>query len=110
MSSIRGELVSETFGYDGGREVRVYVPPVPPEAVVYAGDGQLISQWGGPAACGTGSGVRAGSRLPRYSCSLSTSHVYPQTHVHRTNGGASTRDGGSGPPRETCNHRLHVIG
>jgi hypothetical protein len=25
----------------------VYVPPDPPEAVVYAGDGQLISQWGG---------------------------------------------------------------
>ena len=25
----------------------MYVPPDPPEAVVYAGDGQLISQWGG---------------------------------------------------------------
>jgi enterochelin esterase-like enzyme len=25
----------------------VYVPPHPPEAVVFAGDGQLISQWGG---------------------------------------------------------------
>jgi len=47
MSSIRGELVTETFGYDGGREVMVYVPPVRPEAVVFAGDGQLISQWGG---------------------------------------------------------------
>jgi len=47
LSSIAGELVSETLGYDGGREVRVYVPPVPPEAVVFAGDGQLISQWGG---------------------------------------------------------------
>jgi enterochelin esterase-like enzyme len=46
-SSIRGELVTETFGYDGGRQVMVYVPPVPPEAVVFAGDGQLISQWGG---------------------------------------------------------------
>jgi enterochelin esterase-like enzyme len=47
MSSIAGELVSETFGYDGGRQVTVYVPPGPPEAVVFAGDGQLISQWGG---------------------------------------------------------------
>jgi enterochelin esterase-like enzyme len=25
----------------------VYVPPDPPEAVVFAGDGELISQWGG---------------------------------------------------------------
>ena len=44
---IAGELVSETFAYDGGRRVTVYLPPDPPEAVVYAGDGQLISQWGG---------------------------------------------------------------
>jgi len=47
MSSIAGELVTETFEYDRGRPVTVYVPPVPPEVVVYAGDGQLISQWGG---------------------------------------------------------------
>jgi enterochelin esterase-like enzyme len=47
MSSIRGELVTETFGYDGGRPVTVYIPPDPPESVVFAGDGQLISQWGG---------------------------------------------------------------
>jgi enterochelin esterase-like enzyme len=42
-----GELVTETFEYDGGRQVTVYVPPDPPEAVVFASDGQLISQWGG---------------------------------------------------------------
>jgi enterochelin esterase-like enzyme len=47
MSSIAGELVTETFSYDGGRQVTVYVPPGPPEAVVFAGDGQLTSQWGG---------------------------------------------------------------
>jgi enterochelin esterase-like enzyme len=47
MSSIAGELVTETFGYDGGRQVTVYVPPGPPESVVFAGDGQLTSQWGG---------------------------------------------------------------
>lgn len=41
-----GELVTETFRYDGGRPVTVYVPPEPPEAIVFAGDGQLISQWG----------------------------------------------------------------
>ena len=47
MSSIAGQLVTETFGYDGGRQVTVYVPSGPPESVVFAGDGQLISQWGG---------------------------------------------------------------
>ena len=45
--SIRGELITETFEYEGGRKVTVYVPPEPAEAVVFAGDGQLISQWGG---------------------------------------------------------------
>ena len=44
---IAGELVTETFEYGGGREVTVYVPPDPPEALVFAGDGQLISPWGG---------------------------------------------------------------
>src|ERR1700683_3589906 len=47
MSSTAGELVTGTFGYDGGRKVTVYLPPDPPEAVVFAGDGQLIAQWGG---------------------------------------------------------------
>jgi hypothetical protein len=46
-SSIAGKLVTETLNYDGGRQVTVYVPPVPPEAIVFAGDGQLISQWAG---------------------------------------------------------------
>ncbi len=45
-SSTTGELVTETFKYDGGRQVTAYVPSIPPEAVVFAGDGQLISQWG----------------------------------------------------------------
>jgi enterochelin esterase-like enzyme len=47
MSSILGEFVTETFDYDGGRHVTVYVPPDPPEAVVFAGDGQVLAQWGG---------------------------------------------------------------
>src|SRR5580704_7089531 len=45
--TIAGELVTESLEYDGGRQVTVYVPPDPPEAVVFAGDGQMISQWGG---------------------------------------------------------------
>ena len=45
---IAGELVTETLlDYDGGRQVTAYVPPSAPEGVVFAGDGQLISQWGG---------------------------------------------------------------
>ncbi len=44
---IAGELVTETLDYDGGRQVTVYVPPNPPQAVVFAGDGQGISRWGG---------------------------------------------------------------
>lgn len=43
---LAGAIVTETLDYDGGRRVEVYVPPDPPEAVVYAGDGQLISRWG----------------------------------------------------------------
>lgn len=40
------ELVTETFDYDGGRQVTVYVPPDAPEAIVFAGDGQRIARWG----------------------------------------------------------------
>ncbi len=47
MSSIAGEFVTETFDYDGGRQVTVYVPPGQPDAVVFAGDGRMVSQWGG---------------------------------------------------------------
>lgn len=46
MTSTTGQLVTETLAYDGGRKVTAYVPPAPPRAVVFAGDGQLIAQWG----------------------------------------------------------------
>src|SRR4051812_6759737 len=41
-----GHLVTETLEYDGGRQVTAYVPPAPPEAIVFAGDGNLIPSWG----------------------------------------------------------------
>jgi enterochelin esterase-like enzyme len=41
----RGDVVVESFEYDHGRRVAVYVPADPPEAVVFAGDGQLLWQW-----------------------------------------------------------------
>lgn len=39
MSSIAGELVTETLDYDGGRHVTVYLPPDLAEAVVFVADG-----------------------------------------------------------------------
>ncbi|MCB1043635.1 MAG: esterase [Acidobacteria bacterium] len=41
-----GELIIETFSYDGGRQVTVYVPTRPVQAVIFCGDGQLIPHWG----------------------------------------------------------------
>jgi enterochelin esterase-like enzyme len=38
-SSVAGELVTEVLDFDGGRQVTVYVPPEPAEAVVFAADG-----------------------------------------------------------------------
>jgi len=52
MSSQAGELVTETLPYDGGRKVTAYVPAARPEAVVFAGDGQLIASWGGTLEAG----------------------------------------------------------
>ena len=46
MSSTAGELVTEVLEYDGGRQVTAYVPAAAPEAIVFAGDGQLITSWG----------------------------------------------------------------
>lgn len=34
-----GELVTDTLGYRGGRQITVYVPPDPRETVVFAADG-----------------------------------------------------------------------
>jgi pimeloyl-ACP methyl ester carboxylesterase len=46
MSSTAGELVTEVLEYDGGRQVTAYVPAAAPQAIVFAGDGQLIMSWG----------------------------------------------------------------
>ena len=44
--TIAGAFVTETFDYDGGRQVTVYIPPSVPEAIVFTGDGQRIALWG----------------------------------------------------------------
>lgn len=48
MPPIAGQFVTETFEYDGGRQVTAYVPPDPAEAVVFSGDGGWhVSRLGG---------------------------------------------------------------
>lgn len=46
MTAPGGELVTETFDYDGGRQVTAFVPREPAQAVVFAADGQLTAPWG----------------------------------------------------------------
>jgi hypothetical protein len=46
MPSTAGQFITETLEYDGGRQVTAYVPAAAAEAVVFAGDGQLIASWG----------------------------------------------------------------
>jgi pimeloyl-ACP methyl ester carboxylesterase len=43
---VLGDFITHRFEYDRGREVTVYVPAVPTEAIIFAGDGQRISKWG----------------------------------------------------------------
>lgn len=38
-------IITETFDFDGGRQVSVLVPSARPEALVFAGDGPLIASW-----------------------------------------------------------------
>jgi enterochelin esterase-like enzyme len=47
VGAVARAFITETFDYDDGRQVTVYLPPDPPEAVVFAGDGQVIAPWGG---------------------------------------------------------------
>ena len=44
--AVSWEFVTETFEYDSGWQVTVYVSPRPPKAIVCAGDGQRIAKWG----------------------------------------------------------------
>ena len=41
-----GEFVTETFPFDGGRDVTAWIPAHPAEAVVFAADGQRLAKWG----------------------------------------------------------------
>src|SRR6202161_3356742 len=113
MSSIMGELITETFGYDGGRPVTVYVPPDPPEAVVFAGDGQLISPWGGVLeAADVAPTMIVGShrlddetlRLQEYSPSFDPARfaAHEKYFVHDVRGWAKSRFGVQLPTERTA--------
>ena len=39
VTALQGSLVTEAFTFGPGRQVTAYVPPTPPDAVVYAADG-----------------------------------------------------------------------
>lgn len=45
MASLNGELVTETLDFDGGRQITVYLPPDPPDSIVFCGDGQSTPRW-----------------------------------------------------------------
>jgi enterochelin esterase-like enzyme len=45
VAGVSGEFITEAFDFDGGRQVTVYVPPDPPRAMVFAGDGQVLTPW-----------------------------------------------------------------
>jgi enterochelin esterase-like enzyme len=53
-AAVPGELVTETLDHDGGRGVTVFVPGGTVEAIVFAGDGQLLAPWGGDLVGATG--------------------------------------------------------
>lgn len=43
--ALTGTLAEETFDFDGGRRVGVYLPAQPPTGVVFAADGQAVPRW-----------------------------------------------------------------
>jgi enterochelin esterase-like enzyme len=54
LASMKGELVTEAFAYDGGRQVTVYRPAEKPQAIVFAADGQFLAPWGEDLAAAGG--------------------------------------------------------
>jgi enterochelin esterase-like enzyme len=107
-----GELLTHTLDYDGGRQVTVYLPPRPPEAVVFAGDGQLIAPWGAsleavdvpPTMIVGAHRVAADDELPRlreYSPAIDSERFEAHEHffVHTLGEWVSSRFGALPPER-----------
>jgi enterochelin esterase-like enzyme len=106
-------LVTETFAYDGGRQVSVYVPPHPPEAVVFAGDGALIAPWGASVGAAGGPstmivGVHRSAdetrRLHEYSPGFDPERfaAHEAFFVDAVRGWVRSRFGVSPPPARTA--------
>lgn len=109
---MRGELVTESFAFDEGRDVTVYVPPGSTEAVLYAGDGQLLSAWGadleaaaGPATMIVGVHRPADEeqRLHEYSpgCDLHRFSSHERFVVEEVHRWTQQRFGVALPPQRT---------
>jgi enterochelin esterase-like enzyme len=46
VSASPGRIITETLPFDGGRRVSVYLPSDSPTAIVFAGDGHSVAEWG----------------------------------------------------------------
>src|SRR6266566_5406470 len=104
--AIAGAFVTETLDYDGGRQVTVYVPPDPPEVVVFAGDGRGISRWGGfleaaavPSTMIVGVHGLAGNLLRTSNTLSGRNHQSPDRGVGSARGQAHFGDGGDARQR-----------
>jgi hypothetical protein len=80
---LAGKIVSEKFDYGAGRRVTLYVPPAP-EAIVFAGDGQMISQWGVRPAARTLSRILVFIELSNRKCSHAVSALNNSTPTFRS--------------------------
>jgi enterochelin esterase-like enzyme len=94
-----GRLVTETLDHDGGRPVTAYVPPAPPQAIVFAGDGQLIPSWGSvlEAAGGPPTMIVAAHRLADET-----------RRIHEYSPGESTADFAFDPERFAAHEEFFV--
>lgn len=112
MSASDGELVTERFDHDGGRDVTVWVPAGPPEVVVYAGDGQLIPSWGADLGrrdpptliVGAHRAADESRRLDEYSPSFDPNRfaAHERFLVEDVRDWAGRRFGAAVPPERTC--------
>ena len=110
MDERAGALLTETFAYDGGRPVTVYVPSATPAAIVFAADGQRIAPWGRlleaaavpPTLIVGAHGLRDEQRrLQEYSPVFAAERfaAHEQFFVEEVRHWAAARFGGA-PPRE----------
>ena len=113
MASLEGELVTETFDYGGGRQVTVYVPPDPPDSVVFCGDGQSTPRWAGVleeaglrftmivgAHAAEGDGARLAEYSPVFDAKVYAAHE--EFFVHGVRAWVQSRFGVAPPSERTA--------